>query len=246
MLPEIKADIKAEVSAETTGKVVDFGLRVLEPLGVTADLLSRTITEFRKENVIAIAKLAVNKMKEAGAHIEPISKKFLAKFIEEASYEDDPNLQEMWANLLCSASKGHEQARYINILKEIDNTAALYLKEMYNQAQTCGFDPYEDFLDSTNQNMDAGSFSSKDNDGKEKFLVSASTGSKKGAKSLQTKKNFEVLEQLRVLGLISVKTYKALDEANKEQYIYTTYAVITLLGYKFVAACIGEVEDDNQ
>ena len=45
-LPIVK--IEAEMSAETTDKIVDFGLRVLEPLGLTSDLISEGITNFKK------------------------------------------------------------------------------------------------------------------------------------------------------------------------------------------------------
>tara|TARA_Y100000590_G_scaffold58542_3_gene61895 strand:+ start:1006 stop:1581 length:576 start_codon:yes stop_codon:yes gene_type:complete len=53
----------------------------------------------------------------------PISKKFMARFIQEASYEDDPSIQDMWAALLHSEIKQESHSHFIHSLKELDRNS---------------------------------------------------------------------------------------------------------------------------
>ena len=241
MLP-IKAEIKAEISEESQRSIIRGAANVLEPFGIGASLLSDQLAFYRFKCLVEIAEKAKALCEKVGIDPKPVQNKFLARFVEEASYEDDPDLQDMWANLLAGESRDPENIIYINILRELTKSSAVLLEEVYKNAQRSGYDPSEDFLDSTNQNIDYEYTSDSEESG---FLISSASKSLKGRKTKEAKSNFRILAHMESLGLVKVKTNKFNSENGS--YIYSTYAVITPLGFNFMKACkqLEEEADDR-
>jgi hypothetical protein len=85
---------------------------------------------------------------EATKDLPPEGRRFVAekvgiRVVEEASLEDNPDLQKIWANLLAAAvsKKRPEVApRYISVVRELSPDEALFLKAMYDHApNTTGY-----------------------------------------------------------------------------------------------------------
>ena len=179
MVPVLKID----VSAETSDKVANFGLRVLEPFGLMSDIISNNLTAYKIKNLRSITQRTNELLKIQGCEPSEVSSKFLSKFIDEASVENDPVMQEMWANLLAGEVITSENTVYINILKDLTKEAAIILDEVYKKALKENYDPYEDFLKRTVQGGDLGYFSQGEDDAPS-MLISAASLSDKG-KNLQ-------------------------------------------------------------
>jgi hypothetical protein len=92
------------------------------------------IRYWRWKNLLAIVEKVKNQCNQEGNDPQKIAPKFLQEYFEQASLEEDPSLQELWASLLTSQSKGsHVNFHYINILKNLERIEAEILLEIRNE-----------------------------------------------------------------------------------------------------------------
>ncbi len=231
----VKLNVNAEVTPENQASLLKGAARILEPFGLGADLLSDRMALYRLKCLIEITEKAKILLQDNDLDPKIISNKFLSRFIDGASIEDEQDLQLMWANLLAAESLGADNVVFINILKDLTKNSAILLLAIYEKALTDGYDPYEDFIDMTRKGAFFGSSTDDIGTRPNMFFISGSTASKNGKKTIEAKKNFENLSGLRNLGLIEVETFKSGHGVN--QYSYSTYAKITPLGFRFVNTC---------
>jgi hypothetical protein len=93
----------SEVALQRTEKFLEklLGSAVLE----AGELVTDKIRFWRFKNQVKILQRAEDLLKEAGRESSRISLKTLVPLIEQASLEEDPTIQEMWAKLLAKASQ---------------------------------------------------------------------------------------------------------------------------------------------
>lgn len=84
-----------------TNALADFVSPVTETTGLVGDFLRYARDETR---LLHTLRLARKKLDAEDRPADPVSKKFLVQWIEGASYEEDDNLSELWANLLVNSS----------------------------------------------------------------------------------------------------------------------------------------------
>jgi hypothetical protein len=100
-------------------------------------VLGDRITAWRSTNLADVFR----KYQEATKDLPPEGKRFVAekvgiRFLEEASLEDNPDLQKIWANLLAAAVSNQRPEvtpRYIAVAKELTLKEALFLKAVYDR-----------------------------------------------------------------------------------------------------------------
>ena len=99
-------------------------------------IISDEFAFFRLLNLMRISKIFEKKCKEGGFSPQKIAPKFLARFIDAASYEEDENLQEMWANLLISESNdpNSNSLRTIEVLKNLSKEEATKFRSICKDA----------------------------------------------------------------------------------------------------------------
>lgn len=78
----------------------------------------------RWKNLVKISQEANKIIKDCGIKPQELPIGFETKFIEEASLQEEPTVQEMWSNLLANVSTGEVDSKiiYISILKELTIT----------------------------------------------------------------------------------------------------------------------------
>lgn len=105
-------------------------------------IISDEFAFFRLLNLMRISKIFEKKCKEGGFNPQKITPKFLARFIDAASYEEDEDLQEMWANLLISESNDPDSnsLRTIETLKNLSKDEALKFDRLCKKAIIVGKD----------------------------------------------------------------------------------------------------------
>jgi Abortive infection alpha len=100
--------------------------------------LGDRITKYRITNLANVFR----EYQEATKGLPPEGKRFVAekvgiRFLEEASLEDNPDLQKIWANLLAAAvsnKRPEVTPRYISAARELSFDEALFLKAIYDHA----------------------------------------------------------------------------------------------------------------
>lgn len=126
-------EVKAELSENTQKSLLRGAALILEPFGIGAKILSDKLTYYRLECLINIANKASEICNKNGIDPAPVSNKFLARFVEEASYEDNETIQNMWASLLARETNGKiSNYPYISILRELNSNSVSLLIEIYN------------------------------------------------------------------------------------------------------------------
>lgn len=84
---------------------------------------------WREENANKILQKAQKRMEEKQISGNDVDKKFLLKWIEEASFESNESMQKKWANLLISAFSGVSiHPKYVETLRLLDVTDANVLE----------------------------------------------------------------------------------------------------------------------
>jgi len=121
-------------------------VRLFGPFMEQADLWAEKIKAKRMENALSVIKRFQDLEKDASIKIDNIPIKFIAPFFEGASAEDDPKIQEMWANLLNNqiSTSGLNGNLYANILKNMNKSQAEFFNficDYYDNAWEVSRDP---------------------------------------------------------------------------------------------------------
>lgn len=122
---------------DTYNVVCDASHKVYLGLSVVFPFLPGWVMERRAEGVINLSKAAQKKLDEAGLSKEQYrqcSLKLELPLIENASLEDEPTLQDIWANLLANALnpdfKEELRTSFVSIIKDLSTTDVLILQKL--------------------------------------------------------------------------------------------------------------------
>lgn len=132
--------------------VVETGCRLIEdllgePFEVAGGMLADQVYAWRWTNRIRIAAKAQRKLAEDGLTAKVLPAGFLMPLLEDAGNIEDPDLQELWANLLASGvhSESNCHPGFANILKQLKREEGLLLdliaKRMFRFDETFDVDP---------------------------------------------------------------------------------------------------------
>ena len=99
-------------------------------------MLSDQFGYWRQLNLIRISKKFKKKCEEQGIDPQQVSPKFLAQFIEAASFDNDDDIQEMWADILTRESQKPSSVslRTISSLKSLSKDEASTFCSLYGNA----------------------------------------------------------------------------------------------------------------
>jgi hypothetical protein len=93
------------------------------------------IRHWRWSNLVKIAGKVRKRAEEQNFDPKKVAPKFIREFFENASLEENDDMQTMWANLLVNQVKdGDVNIHYLNILKELEPTEARLLDSLYGQS----------------------------------------------------------------------------------------------------------------
>jgi len=122
-----------------------------EPAQELGSLLGDKIRERRHQNLIKITARAQERLKGAGYTARQIPLSIVHPALDAASFEEDPNLQETWSNLLASAAtsnpKGCVYPSFPSILKELTATDVKFLDALFEATFAHGKIPLEQPLE---------------------------------------------------------------------------------------------------
>lgn len=121
----LEARLEVTVGKKSVDKLIDAVVDTFSPASEFAGMLGDAVRLGRVEMAAHVTRRAKEIADENGLVLKAPPLKFLVPFYEKASLEDkdrDPELTEMWSNLLVSASLGHlaNHSRFSAILSEID------------------------------------------------------------------------------------------------------------------------------
>lgn len=234
----ININISANLTEESQKEIIMLAKTVLEPFGFVTAMVSDQLAYYRLLHLIRISDMAKAKLKEKYINPKAIEKKFLSRFIEEASHEDDPDLQEMWANLLASESQSGGKSFYINILKEIDRDDARLLKDIYSKLKFNINDNLKNLYAKHTHDSFWGS-EAIDIEGLKKLpsnylLLFLKDGDELSNGDEKIIKSFQKLESLR---LIEIYSYNGAI-VNPDGQAYVFWAKSNFLGQDFISTCM--------
>ncbi len=108
-----------------------------EPAQELGALLGDKIRERRHANLIKATSRAQERLKEAGYTAKEVPLSIIHPALEAASVEEDPDLQEVWANMLANAasmeSPNAVAPSFPSILKELRPTDVKFLATLYEE-----------------------------------------------------------------------------------------------------------------
>jgi hypothetical protein len=140
------ADAAKEVAA-TSGKAIDaasgvgrFFERVMGDLVTDAvGIISDKIRYYRTENAITLAMKTEERLKALNiTTFRVVPPKIAIPLIEQATLEDEPDLQVMWANLLAAAMGATEHditKKYVSALSEMTSAEALLFEYLVSYSE---------------------------------------------------------------------------------------------------------------
>ncbi|MGF6254385.1 hypothetical protein [Ensifer sp. LBL] len=130
-----RAEIKAEIPATSSGRLIDALTDVIRPFTESRGLRADQIRLQREDVLISIARKARERLVAEGFPTRAVPNKTLVPLLEKASLEDpsDDEMIERWANLLVSevSDPGPNRRWCIQILGEIDAAEAQILDDVY-------------------------------------------------------------------------------------------------------------------
>jgi hypothetical protein len=130
----------AEAAIESARKEsVGFIRTVLgEAVAELGGMLGDRVRERRHKNLIPISIRANQRLKDAGVSPQQVPLKIIHPLLEAASLEEEPRLQELWANLLANAADPRSTrsvaASFPEILKTLSADEARLLDGLYSGA----------------------------------------------------------------------------------------------------------------
>lgn len=131
----------AKLGIELIKTTRDFARFCANLTGLTDDsiigLINDKIQFFRYKRQLRIAEQYNKKSVKQG--YEPLPPKFLIPVIENASLEEEDNLQDLWINLLVNwtnrEKKDSRKMAYVDILKKLSSRDIYFLNEIYGDVQ---------------------------------------------------------------------------------------------------------------
>lgn len=106
-----------------------------------SQLLGQQVAYWRFKNAVNTALKAQTFLESKGLRTQQLSAELrvIVPLVEGASYEDEPNLQNMWASLLAASISPEFDAamhpKYSEVLKQISPLEAQLLNDIYNRKQ---------------------------------------------------------------------------------------------------------------
>jgi len=119
---KVNISLKAEISQETTDRVVNFAQRLIGPLAEVGDLFSDKIRYFRFKSAIKTLEKAESIVREREISVKEVPLKFLVPFLEKSSLEEENSyLVDTWAKLLVTAAQEYNSKHvfYTNLLANL-------------------------------------------------------------------------------------------------------------------------------
>lgn len=123
--------------------IVETGCTLLEnllgqPAKVAGGMLADSLYAWRWENRVKVAHRAKQIMERDGVAARVVPKGFLLPLVEAAGNVEDPDLQEMWAQLLASgvADDENQHPMFVDTLRRLNRSDALYLKKLIDRSQS--------------------------------------------------------------------------------------------------------------
>jgi hypothetical protein len=113
-----------------------------EPARALSGLLADKINARRQRNLIPMVLEANKRLKEAGLQPKAVPLKIIHPLLESASLEEEPDLRELWANLLSNAADSREinpvHPIFISILNNLTSSEAKFLNALYDARNVRG------------------------------------------------------------------------------------------------------------
>lgn len=207
----IKAGIQGDQEAVNkffNGIVPDF---IKDGVGILSD----QVKLWRWSNQINIIKKAQARIDSSGLNKKHIPLKVLVPIIQDSSLEEDPNIQNKWANMLANAATGNIEVspNYAAILTELSPLEVSILDKIYSEVN-------------------------KENDYNKRKLLQFDATKLKSMLSIGEEKMDLIIENLYRLNLLQSPAGKGAMLGNFPFALRTTKVFeFTTLGYQFVKAC---------
>lgn len=142
MSDDLVQTAKAAKEVGTAVQVFDEATGILGPAREVAAWVTDHIRYRRAPNQARLLVKAAEKIKESGLPAEAVEDKLLRAVMEDGPMEDDPDMQERWANLLANAatnSSRRVRAAFPKILSELEPNEAALLDDFANRASDKSF-----------------------------------------------------------------------------------------------------------
>lgn len=132
----VEARVEVTVGKKSVDKLIDAVVDAFSPATETLGALGDAVRLGRVEIAARITRNAKEIADANGLILTAPPLKFLAPFYEQASIEDEgaSEIEEMWANLLVSASANYESVKssYVKILGSLSRDEALLMKALFS------------------------------------------------------------------------------------------------------------------
>jgi len=139
--PKINIDVDRESTSVLVQALTDTFSVVTEPLGLLGDY----IRLYRLEVAERITRRAYEIARSAGLVLKAPPVKFLAPFLERASSESEPELEDLWARLLVQAGNDYSGRllAYIDILSKMTHGEAVIIRDLAGDLTKGPAHPFE-------------------------------------------------------------------------------------------------------
>lgn len=208
---------KMEGDQETIAKF--FSGIVPDAIKNGAGILNDNVRYWRFSNQIKIIEKTQKLIEDSKLEKKFIPLKVLAPIIEHSSLEEDPTVQEKWANMLANAATGKQEVspNYAAILNELSSIEVFILDKIYNNA-------------------------SQETDYKKRKLIQFDKLQLKNLLKIDEKKSDLIVENLFRLNLLQTPGSRGASMGNYPLALRTNEIFeFTTLGYEFVKACRWEL-----
>jgi len=223
--------------------------------GQLISLASETLFKWRLDNFLRVLEKAAKIRDQSGIVISPLPPKFVIRFMEHASQESDPSMQERWANLLVGATAAFDgqKMEFNDILSQLLLAEAILLRQMWLRTKLyVSRNPYIGpvfAIPSVNSNLIfiGAEFLNRDSSGidqygrlliGEYYLKPDFTFSHITTENYHLN-NLHLLPMLNKLGRLGLLSFGNLVSPS---HLKVEWAGLTTLGYEFVSACEGGKE----
>lgn len=237
MEPAIKLDVPEDVVREQSENIS----KILSPFTESFALLGESIRIARLKTFEKTFTLASAICVKHNIQMRELPIKILIPLAEKCSYEDEnSDMVLRWASLLASSAQDSSQIHpsYVDILSQLNNTDAIFLKSLWIQMKDKNINEFELFCLANPQKSSLDHMHPNFGPLMQKYAIFISGASYYGlepGKSEARTKNFKSMQILERQNLIKIDTRMSTDVSGRNYF--ETYAVLTPLGYDFTAAC---------
>jgi hypothetical protein len=126
--------VEAELAKKSLDIIMDFARRIGGPAADEVGIhLGDRFRAWRIVNAYNIFEKTKRKLEEAGLPPNTLPPRLFLPFMEAASAEDEPSLQDMWAALLATAMLSPDEVpqSFIETLKQLTPEEARYIDKIY-------------------------------------------------------------------------------------------------------------------